>query len=498
MRVSILESHANVDQVWKSLEESDKYFHFYHFQIDEIRRFLPEYSCFIEKSPMLVDHLTHKEAGYIAETLTLAAIQQGVHVIFDCSLKTAGWYVDFIKMIRKEHPCMKVAMIHIEAKVDVILERNYLHHAVTGRTIPKETILSQIESIPNSIEIVKPMVDHFFVIRNQDAEPELENVEWSDFTATFVEVCSIVKIGQGMHFIAEEEWKSEDQKQQGAMDVYKKVRERRFSTLKSTEENHRSNDMRFYGQFAHIRKTLDYSYHSNYNFMRQILQDAIIHDFLNAAILEDMNGEICTTPTEPWIVFTAGAMGAGKSYTIRKLVQKDRFPLLAFVVVDPDAIRRFLPEYSLYVDQAPVLAGDLTRKEAGYISEILTLAALQAGKNVMVDGSLRDSEWYKIYFARLRKEFPNLKLAILHVMAPKEAVFQRAKVRLLLAKLVRSFPRRLFSHSAHQYLGTSQKNWKNRSRETFRGNARICSEVGRSLGPFSGLPSRFIKCSKCA
>jgi len=397
--------------------------------VDEIRRFLPEYSCFIDKSPMLVDHLTLKEAGYIAETLTLAAIQQGVHVIFDCSLKSAGWYLDFIQKIRKEHPSMKVAMIHIKASLDDILKRNDLHHAITGRTIPKETILSQIESIPHAIEIVKPQVDHFFVIRNQDAEPELENVEWLDFTATFVEVCSIVKISQGIHFRADDEGKYEELKQQSAMDVYKKLRERRFSTLMSTEENHRSNDMRFYGQFAHIRKTLDYSYHSNYNFMRQIFQDAIIHDFLNAAILKDTNGEICTTPTEPWIVFTAGAMGAGKSYTIRKLVQKGRFPLLAFVVVDPDAIRRFLPEYSLYVDQAPNLAGDLTRKEAGYISEILTLAALQSGKNVMVDGSLRDSEWYKIYFARLRKEFPNLKLAILHVMAPKEAVFQRAKER---------------------------------------------------------------------
>jgi hypothetical protein len=35
--------------------------------------------------------------------------------------------------------------------------------------------------------------------------------------------------------------------------------------------------------------------------------------------------------------FTAipGAMGAGKSYTMRKLVDNGRFPLLAFVNVDP-------------------------------------------------------------------------------------------------------------------------------------------------------------------
>lgn len=110
------------------------------------------------------------------------------------------------------------------------------------------------------------------------------------------------------------------------------------------------------------------------------------------------------------------------------LVEKGHFPLLAFVTVDPDEIRRHLPEFHLYVEQSPELAGELTRKEAGYIAEILTLAGLQAGKNVLVDGSLRDSEWYKKYFARLRRDFKYLRIAIIHVTAPRDAVFQRAAV----------------------------------------------------------------------
>jgi len=121
-------------------------------------------------------------------------------------------------------------------------------------------------------------------------------------------------------------------------------------------------------------------------------------------------------------------MGAGKSYTMRTLVEKGRFPLLAFVNVDPDAIRQNLPEFHIYVEQSPELAGELTRKEAGFIAEILTLAGLQSGKNVLVDGSLRDWEWYKVYFDRMRREFPSLRLAILHITAPREAVFHRAAV----------------------------------------------------------------------
>lgn len=82
----------------------------------------------------------------------------------------------------------------------------------------------------------------------------------------------------------------------------------------------------------------------------------------------------------------------------------------------------------MYVNENPELAGELTNKEAGFIAEILTLAALQGGKNVMQDGSLRDSDWYQTYFERLRREFPKVRQAIIHVTAPREAVFQRAEV----------------------------------------------------------------------
>mmetsp|Transcript_4451 Transcript_4451/g.12389 ORF Transcript_4451/g.12389 Transcript_4451/m.12389 type:complete len:177 (+) Transcript_4451:58-588(+) len=85
-------------------------------------------------------------------------------------------------------------------------------------------------------------------------------------------------------------------------------RHRQFSTLKSSEKNNKSDDFAFYGPFAHLRKTLDYTYHSNYRMERQWLQDAIIEEFLESVHLTDINGDVCTTPTEPFIVFTAGAM----------------------------------------------------------------------------------------------------------------------------------------------------------------------------------------------
>lgn len=145
----------------------------------------------------------------------------------------------------------------------------------------------------------------------------------------------------------------------------------------STEDNYCTEDRIFYGPYAYLRKTLDYTYHKNYKRERQVLQDAIIHDTMNTIELTDVNGDVCSTPTEPFLVFTAGAMGAGKSYTIHHLQRKGRFPLMAFVRVDPDEIRRHLPEFQIYVDHNPSTAGELTRKESGYIAEIMTLAALE-------------------------------------------------------------------------------------------------------------------------
>lgn len=51
------------------------------------------------------------------------------------------------------------------------------------------------------------------------------------------------------------------------------------------------------------------NYEGNYSKSRQELQDAIVHKLLDGTMIHDTtNGRVCKTPTEPWIVFTAGVM----------------------------------------------------------------------------------------------------------------------------------------------------------------------------------------------
>ncbi len=197
----------------------------------------------------------------------------------------------------------------------------------------------------------------------------------------------------------------------------------------STEENFRSETHELCGHFKAIRERLDYNYHGHYSCARQRLQDFIIHSILAAAENESIKNRHCRVSPNPWVVFTAGVMGAGKSFTIRRLHEKGLFPLDTFVVVDPDEIRRLLPEFQIYLRTSAENAGALTRKEAGMMAEILSEAALERGQNVLKDGSLRDADWYKNYFNELRHSFPGIRLGIIHVTAPLGVILERVQER---------------------------------------------------------------------
>mmetsp|Transcript_12776 Transcript_12776/g.37584 ORF Transcript_12776/g.37584 Transcript_12776/m.37584 type:complete len:329 (-) Transcript_12776:58-1044(-) len=199
--------------------------------------------------------------------------------------------------------------------------------------------------------------------------------------------------------------------------------------MASTESIHGSNCMTFHGMYADIRSSLDYSFHRNYEEARQKFQDDIIGKMTKTVHSPCKEMENHAHPRRPWIIFTAGAMGVGKSQAVRRLISEGKLPLRNFIWVDPDDIRVTLPEFSSYSKQCRIRAGELTQKESGYIAEITTLAALREGRNVLVEGSLRDAAWYRNYFFRLRRECRGINIIILYVVAPREVVLQRAAHR---------------------------------------------------------------------
>ncbi len=205
------------------------------------------------------------------------------------------------------------------------------------------------------------------------------------------------------------------------------ISQKKFSLAISTEDLHCvDGDMKekLNGPYAHLRQIIlsDSDRYKNYSRRRQWLQNAIVDDFLDN--IEDTN--MCITPSEPWLIFTVGARGAGKIHTIHELVNTGRLPILSFVQVDPDSIRRRLPEFQTYDKE---LVNDLTRKESSFIAELLLLAAVQNGRNVVFDSSMRDSKWFlKLIQSIKLLDSSSFKFAVLHITAPTEIIFERVKV----------------------------------------------------------------------
>lgn len=141
-----------------------------------------------------------------------------------------------------------------------------------------------------------------------------------------------------------------------------------------------------------------------------------------------MEGVECVTPTEPWLIFTVGARGVGKKHVIREMTAQGKLCLLTHVDVDPDEIRRRLPEFETYLKSQPDRVDDLTKKEAGLICEILLLASLQAGRNVIYDGCLQDPKWHLGLVNRLKEEYSRLKFGLFHIRAPKKMIVKHAQV----------------------------------------------------------------------
>ena len=201
-----------------------------------------------------------------------------------------------------------------------------------------------------------------------------------------------------------------------------------FSQNVTTEQLHGISDRgKVSGPYAHLRSAIlsDSDHHKNYTKERSWLQDAIVDE-----ILENVEDRDVCFPDQPWLIFTVGARGAGKIHTVHDLVSTGRLPFLSFIQVDPDAIRRRLPEFKTY-DKDQVSC--LTRQESLFIAELLLLAAIQQGRNVVYDSAMHNPDWYLKLIGRYGKCLVNsvscMKFAILHITAPTELIFQRANVR---------------------------------------------------------------------
>jgi len=220
--------------------------------------------------------------------------------------------------------------------------------------------------------------------------------------------------------------------------------------------------------FRTARSQLDYDYHPHLVQRRQLLQDAILGRVVGGTSnesgslkeKEDSKAEESEAPNEasvsptslvskrrPWIVFTAGAMGVGKGYVLMQLQQNNLFPTSQFVKIDPDMLKNELPELAGYLQTDRESAATKLHRESTQMADILFEYAVSQRLDVLVDGSLRNVEYYQELFARLHNN-TNYRIAILHVTADDDVIVARAEQRA--EKTGRVVPRELLEDSMQQ------------------------------------------------
>jgi len=199
-----------------------------------------------------------------------------------------------------------------------------------------------------------------------------------------------------------------------------------FDWSKSTKENYAVPGNRVYGRYKSARWQLDHNYHGNYTKERQLMQDVMVTDVVGGI---DSAFSKALSHKEPWAIFTAGAMASGKGHTVRWMSKYGYLPKAEMTIIDIDSFRENFPEWRGYLKRDEEKAGYHCQKEAAMLTEVATEVALQNSLNLIVDGSLRDGDWYSKYFEYLKKTYPHYRIAVVHVIASKEVVLERARQR---------------------------------------------------------------------
>ena len=114
--------------------------------------------------------------------------------------------------------------------------------------------------------------------------------------------------------------------------------------------------------------------------------DATTHAAQLTEIIADKLTPIAPAAGKPRCFMLGGQPGAGKT-TLRQPIL-DALGAGNVLVIDPDELRTYHPHYADFVDENPVTAASRSHPDASAWARELRAAALAAGVNVMLDGTL--------------------------------------------------------------------------------------------------------------
>lgn len=161
-----------------------------------------------------------------------------------------------------------------------------------------------------------------------------------------------------------------------------------------------------------------------------MLQNTIVEAVLAPAVWFNYNNHMQSTSSinDPWLLITAGPIGAGKSFVV-KWLQRERHISSRHILIDIDQIRDLLPESAIMKWKYPLEYGVRTQKEAGLICEICLHTALSMRLNVILDLSMANRGWHLRNILKLRQLYAPMVVVLLHVTTSIAKVRERALQR---------------------------------------------------------------------
>lgn len=155
---------------------------------------------------------------------------------------------------------------------------------------------------------------------------------------------------------------------------------------------------------------------------RKAFHDSLIRETLsNASRISD----------RPKLILMAGPCGAGKSTTLKCLEDAGLLRTSDFATLSPDSIKQRIPEHGEFLKRglSRADASELVHEESTMISREALKKALQAKKNVIVDSTLKNSEFYIGLLKNLRQSNANYSTVIVHIDADLATLQARVKRR---------------------------------------------------------------------
>eukprot|EP00946_MAST-07B_sp_MAST-7B-sp1_P001251 g1251.t1 len=144
---------------------------------DRIREQLPEMEGYRRRWAPTCGTLTQKESGYIAELIWCAAMERGLPVVIDSSLRDIVFWRKMVKSVRREYKFYRLCILHVVASVRVLFERVQRRGEQTGRMVPLGLLVDTIESVPQSVRNLSHTVDVLATVETTDGEPIFQGAQ---------------------------------------------------------------------------------------------------------------------------------------------------------------------------------------------------------------------------------------------------------------------------------------------------------------------------------